>query len=163
MGFTALPAQAQMNPQMGQQMNPTQSVSFITTRGDAPNFGLSIIPGTQLPTGAVCQNATNNQNQKQKTVCIKIPDDPAQRIWWRDQYLDQLKSQGWNTVDLGMNAWPFMAMATGIRPSGCNANLFVLMVYDGDGREAQNKTGTLLEALDATYLVFLDHTPHCQS
>jgi len=153
LGLTPLTTQAQMSRPF--------SDNIITTPGDTPNFGLNILTGSELPTDAVCQNA-EQKDPKRKIFCIKIPGEPSYRKWWRDQYLDQLVSFGWESMGEVMDSPPYVTLLTGKRESGCRSTLMVFLIYDGDGREAQNKTGTPLRALNATYVVFMDNSPNCE-
>ena len=152
------------------QMSPPVSGQFITTPKDAPNFGLTIIPGTQLPTAPICQNAPEN-TAKQKSICIQIPDDALHRTWWQDQYVDQLVKQGWKSVSPERGEMPRypeqanapadMRILTGLRKSGCHSVLVSFPIYDGDYRQFQKKPDMPVEVLNATYLVFAEASSGC--
>jgi len=130
------------------------------------------MPGTQLPTEPVCQNAQKDI-AKQKTFCVKIPNDAQHRSWWQDQYIEQLVSQGWDAID-PMNGEPSqfpqqnsspadMKILTGKYENGCRSTLVSLVLYDGDFRQFQKNRTKPMRKLNATYLVFLEASYGCRN
>ena len=148
------------------------SDKVVATPIDAPDFGLKIIPGTQLPTDPVCQNAPK-ESTKQKTFCIKIPDDTLHRSWWQDQYIEQLVSQGWDSIGpVNREQPPFpqqsnspadMKFLTGKYENGCRSTLVSFVIYDGDYRQFQKNLTEPVRKLNATYLIFLEASNNCRN
>ena len=120
----------------------------ITAPVATPNFGLTEIEGSKFLETESCLNA--NSAPGRSFLCIKIPDEPSEKMAWQDQYIAQLVDLGW-TVRLRERLLDsdasYVAMLTGKRASGCRADLLGFIVSERRG---------LKEGLNGTYLVFAE-------